>query len=71
MTAPSSPRVCSIATQEYDTFLKVYSTFQKIQAGQRQFQQHKDEIQAGTNSRAARQGRRRRSPGSETKNGRP
>jgi len=38
-------------TQDYATFLKVYSTFQKINAGQQQFQQLKDEIQAGTRSR--------------------
>jgi hypothetical protein len=27
--------------------VSVYTTFQKIQAGQRQFQQHRDEIRAG------------------------
>ena len=40
-----------LVLQEYDAFLKVYATFQKIHAGEKQFQQHKDEIQAGTRSR--------------------
>lgn len=43
--------------QDYETFLTVYSTHQKIHAGQRQFQQHQEEV-SGT--------RQRRRPGSSS-----